>query len=244
MDWTKAKNILIIALLITDLVLIGSILIGISGDKARNDQYLQDSLALLSERQIFVDAKIPNDQIRMPVLSVEYDNIDKMLLEQTLNRQIALPKDQWTEEKIREVTDDFLRNCEIMTENVAFESINESAGTYTIKYNNQIKGIALEDSYIICTFSGGKVQTLQRLWLQPMGLGKNKKQVIPIAEALIQFMSDKQEFDEIHITNLELVYWLDTSSLDLESPISDTAFPAWKITYNSGKIKHVSAFRQ
>jgi hypothetical protein len=57
-------------------------------------------------------------------------------------------------------------------------------------------------------------------------------------------MSEKTTEGKIYVEGLSLVYWLDSSVFDAESPVTDTAFPAWKITYNNGKIQHILAWEQ
>ena len=48
-------------------------------------------------------------------------------------------------------------------------------------------------------------------------------------------MSENTDEEKIYVQDISLVYWLDSSVFDTESPVTDTAFPAWKITYNRGK---------
>ncbi len=244
MDWTKAKNIIIAALLITDLILAGSMFYNNAMAKSSEDLYLQNTISVLKDRNISIDAELPTKQSRMPVLTVEYDQMDALLIQKKINEQKTLPKDQWNEAGVKKLTDNFLQSCGLMTENVKFDSIQGNNGNYTLKYSDIIKGIPIEESYMNCSVKEGKVETIDRIWLKPLKLGKTKKQVIPIAQALIKFMSINPENAEITIQKIELVYWLDTVNLGLEAPISDTAFPAWKITYNDGKIIHIQAFEQ
>jgi hypothetical protein len=57
-------------------------------------------------------------------------------------------------------------------------------------------------------------------------------------------MSETTGNEKILIRDIALVYWLDSSVFDAESPITDTAFPAWKITYNNGKAARFMAWEQ
>jgi len=243
MDWTKAKNIMIISLLITNMILGGLIFHEYLKESDSRRSYLADTLELLSARGIDVDAEIPSDRIRMPVLSVRYDNLDKSLLQREIAATRPLDAASRTDQDIQAMTDDLLERCGILSKSVRFDRIEKESGVETVIYKNVIDDIDIEDSYIKCTVADGTVTGLQRLWLEPVELGKNKKEVMPIAEALIRFMSENQEYEKIKIEKIEIVYWLDTTALGAsETPVSDTAFPAWKITYNGGKIKHISAF--
>ncbi len=244
MDWTRAKSILIIALLITNLVIGGSIVYQNIVEAEAKKTFLNNTLDILEQKNIHIECEIPDDRVKMPVLSVEYDDLDQTILRGQLSLMEALPESSRSEKDIVALANKALEKSGIMTDNVEYDRIEESDGKTTVYYVNKIDGVLIEDSYIQCVVEDGKAVDIKRLWLEPVELGKNKKEVIPIAEALIRLMHDNQEFDEIRVEEIELVFWLDTSSLDLGSAISDTAFPAWKITYNNGRIKHITAFRQ
>ncbi len=244
MDWTKAKNILIAALLATNLLLLGILIYGnikVSGEDAR---FLNNTIAVLEARNIAITTELPIKSTRMPVLSVEYNKEDTELIKMQLEIQETLPIYQRTEASAKAMAENFLKKCDLMNENVIYQKTKENEGIYTVSYSDAINGIAIEDSYMDCIIKDGKVEAINRLWLKPVELGKTKKQIIPIAQALIKFMSEHPNNSKITIEKIELVYWLDSVNLGVESLISDTAFPAWKIIYNGGQISHINAFEQ
>jgi regulatory protein YycI of two-component signal transduction system YycFG len=244
MDWTKAKNILIAALLVTNLFLISGMLYGNAKAEAGDSQFLANTVEVLKARNITIDAELPSAQFRMPVLSVEYDNADITVINELLSDQALLPDSQPSSIEAREMADRFIEACGLMTENVAFSSIDEFDNVFIFNYVDEIDGVAIEDSYMTCIVKDGKIESIDRLWLKPVELGKTKKLVIPIAQALIKFMSDNPENEDITIQDVKLVYWLDSVNFGVESPVSDTAFPAWKIVYNDGQVVHINAFEQ
>ena len=244
MDWTKAKNILIAALLLTNLLLLGNMLYDNANVQAKEKLFIENTLAVLEARNITIETPLPKGQPRMPVLSVEYDNDDAAVIQEQIANQQALPKSQWIEADIRTMAEKLLEACGLLTENVRYDGFQMKNGSFILTYSDVIKGIAIEDSYMTCVVKDGKVESINRLWLRPVDFGKTKKQVIPLAQALISFMSDKTGSEKITINKIELVYWLDTGSVGLETPISDTAFPAWKISFNNGQVAHINAFEQ
>jgi len=244
MDWTKAKNILIAALLVTNLLLLSSMLYGNAKVEAGDSQFLANTVEVLKARNITIDAELPTAQVRMPVLSVEYDDPDITLINELLAEQALLPDSQLTSIEARDMADRFIEQCGLMTENVAFSSVDEFDDVYFVNYIDEIDGIAIEDSFMTCIVKDGKVVSIDRLWLKPVELGKTKKLVIPIAQALIKFMSDNPDNGDITIQEIKLVYWLDSVNFGVESPVSDTAFPAWKIVYDDGQVVHINAFEQ
>ncbi|MPN35901.1 hypothetical protein SDC9_183403 [bioreactor metagenome] len=90
----------------------------------------------------------------------------------------------------------------------------------------------------------GKITDFRRFWLDPGEMSDSEKEVIPAAAALIKFMSENAGEDKIYVQDISLVFWLDSSAFNAESPVTDTAFPAWKITYNDGKVRYVTAWEQ
>lgn len=244
MDWTKAKTIVIIALLITNLFLI--ITYGISrGEPQRDEKERQaETIALLEKRNIFIETEIPEGRGRMPVLTVEYDHLDQTLLLQEIQKQETLPGAQRSEKGIQEKVQEFLADCGVWSEHVTLDRIEQEENRMILFYKNVVGETLLEDSYMVCTVEGGRVTALSRYWLKPLEFGKAKQDTISPSVALLHFMSENKEEDVIYVDKMEMVYWLDPASIDTESPVLDTAWPAWKITYNNGKVVHIDAYEK
>lgn len=244
MDWTKAKSILIVALLVTNLVLIATYL-------SQNNRFWDDeremrdvTVKLLEEKNIFVETDIPEGHRRMPKLTVSYDKADEETVQKQLAAQKSLPIRERSDENLIAVTKAFIEACDLMTDTVTFDRIEHKENETLVTYRNYINGIAIEDSSIVCTIRNGKITDFRRNWLKPVEINDIEKEVIPARAALIKFMSENTEEEKIYVEDISLVYWLDSSVFDAESPITDTAFPAWKITYNRGKIQHILAWEQ
>ena len=247
MDWTKAKTILIIALVITNLVLICTYLA--QNSRFQNDEKEMEEaiVKLLKEKNIFVETEIPREKIKLAKLTVQFDKMDEDAVKAQLASQQALPENARSEENLVAMADVFIEKCGLMTENVTFDAITEQNGEWHVSYKNYIDGIAIEDSYMLCVIKDGKIQDFRRYWLYPVELSDMKREVIPADAALIRFMSeigDEAGEEKIFIEDISLIYWLDSSAFDTESPITDTAFPAWKITYNNGKTARFMAWEQ
>ena len=76
MDWAKAKRILIISLLITNIVLLGFILFSQCAlyDKTNSRDFIKKTKELLKENKIEVTCKVPNKSPRLNTLSVEFES--------------------------------------------------------------------------------------------------------------------------------------------------------------------------
>lgn len=244
MDWTKAKTILIIALLITNLFLIimhGSVK---AENQPEEEMLLNETIELLETKNIYVDTELPVKHSKMPILSVEYDRLDPTVLQQQLWTQDQLDKENRSRENILKKTEEFLAKCGIWGPNVELDRLEQNEGITTVYFRNVYQGIPVEDSYIICTVEDGLIKDIDRFWLKPIAFGKTKKATMSASAALINFMSEKNDLESILVEDVKMVYWLDPSNYGSENTISDTAFPAWKITYNDGQIKHIPAYNE
>lgn len=244
MDWTKAKSILIAALVVTNLILVATYVFQNKSFENDEEEMQDVTIKLLAEKNIYVETEIPKEHQRMPKLTVQYDKMNKDVINEQLENQSPLDEAEQTDDEFIAVTKAFIENCGLMTENVTFDHIERTDSQVSVFYKNYINGIAIEESYIICTFKDGIITDFKRFWLNPVEVNDIKKEVIPAVAALIKFMSESTEADKIYVQNISLVYWLDSDAFDAESPVTDTAFPAWKITYNHGKIQYITAWEQ
>lgn len=245
MDWTKAKSILIVALIITNLILIFvNVYKNDYPGLNLNNGDLNETLQLLENKNIFVEADIPHRYSRMPVLTVEYDRLNQEFIEELLAKQKELPEADLTDEKIIDLATDFIRKSGYLTDNVKFYSIERKFGKTFVTFRNYINDIPIEDSSIICTLSKGKIINFERYWLNPVELSKMKKNIIQPEAALVKLMNEKDLDERIVVKDISLVYWLDSQSFDPQSTVSDTAFPTWKITSDDGQVHYIIAFEQ
>ncbi|MGV8145408.1 MAG: two-component system regulatory protein YycI [Alkaliphilus sp.] len=76
MDWIKAKNILIIALIATNIFLVFSAEnMAFSDDKTRikSDDFYEYAVSFLEERGLWIETDVPKNNILMPIITVEYE---------------------------------------------------------------------------------------------------------------------------------------------------------------------------
>jgi len=243
MDWAKSKTILIAALLAANLFLVLMFVVLNTEDTANEAQIRKETVALLEKKNIFVkEEDIPLKHPDMPVLNVKNDRLEEEFLERKLEEQSPLPMKSRHKEGYLRMTEEFLRSCGIWTDHVAFGNYEEGDDTAVVSYRNEYYNHAIEDSYIICTIKDGVITEFDRYWLTPSSLGRTEKATRPTSAALITFMGEKERPEVITIEKIEMVYWIDSSTYNGDKTISDTAFPAWKIVYNHGLVRYVSAY--
>ncbi len=244
MDWTKAKTILIAALIITNVILGVSVIIQHGENRRIDSDVIDETLSFLESRNIFVYSNIPEKLKKMPVLQIEYNNFPVEGINERADQEDTLYKKKLNKEQAIQLTRDFLESNNLMNENIQMENIQEEANGYSVIYKNYYHDILLEECYINFTIREGRIIFIDRLWFNPIDYGENKKVTIPATTALLKFASLKENInEEISITSLELVYWVEDNSLfSMENTTSDTALPAWMITFNNGEKKYISAY--
>ena len=243
MDWTKAKTILIVALLLTNLFLVFTYAFNKAEDQADKEEVL---LSVLQKNNIELKTEIPQKPGKLPVLSVEYSGTQNSAMESTLReREFVLEGNMVREEELIRVADMFLAESGMTGDNILLDKVELKQGIWMVSYKNQVEDISVEESYIRCYFKNGALYFAESYWLEPKSFSQKKRDVISASEALVIFMSQLPTKEEkIIIEAIELVYWLDSASFNGERWVTDTALPAWKIMYNGDQKKHIYAYDQ
>ncbi len=242
MDWTKAKTILITALVVTNVILI-SVVVTVQIKENKAQEVRQETVAMLAEKNIVLATDIPTKKTKMPVLAIRYEANDEEKIKNLIAIQALSPDYEDTETWAQKASDEFIKECGYKTKNVKASNVSkEKNGEYTVTYKNVINGKEIEDNYISCIVEKGMIKSVQRRWFKPIEYGKTKKQTIPATTALMSFAAEKKNEKELVIKDISMVYWLDTSYVNPEITESDTAFPAWRITYDGGKKECILAY--
>jgi hypothetical protein len=243
MDWTKAKTILIVALLVTNLFLIFLYAHTKTGGMANEDTLEVETIMLLKDRGITIKEDLPKARLKMAVLIVECDQPDQEVINRALAEQSPIyGKDSNSNALAERIAEEFLRSYNIWSSGIIVDSIDESEDAVTVTYRNEYEGTPIEDSYIKCVVKNGIVSDIDIFWLKPIRYGDSKKATISASAALIDLMRGKEPDEKVVVEKMELVYKLDPSDFEGEMAILDTALPAWKVVYNGDQIKYVPAY--
>ena len=244
MDWTKAKTILIVALLATNLFLI--ITYGLERLEPEGEK--RDALlTILENNQITMEGELPETPGKIPLLYVEYSGITKEILQGRIRyKNYRVPAGSREEEDLRMVSEVFLQENGLFGSSVIFDKITSIGGRKVVQYINKNNGMKVEESYIHLFFRQGELVDGDIYWLDVLEASQKKRNVISPSEALIRFMGETRELDRpLVIQEVELVYWLDDSTFEGEgTTITDTALPAWKISFGEGQIRYIYAYEQ
>ncbi|QXM06970.1 two-component system regulatory protein YycI [Crassaminicella indica] len=261
MDWGKAKNILIIALIITNIFLIYNIEKDIFMEHASSiikEENIQDVVAILNEKNIKVETEVPRIVLELPLLNVEYETYDekkrnekfciedngKVIKYENYDEKYHI-KNLNKKKAIREA-ENFIKKYGFKRSDAVYWETKHDRGEYHILFKQKYNGRFLENSYMRVTVSKSGVNKFERMWLKPLNTDANKREIIPATKALLKCMNDIETLQgEVVIKNIALGYWFDPSHISLtnsENIKSGTAVPAWRILLADGQTIFVPAY--
>ncbi|SHJ93167.1 two-component system regulatory protein YycI [Paramaledivibacter caminithermalis] len=223
MDWVKAKNILIIALIITNLFLGYYV---IKDYKANNYTYtisqekIDDVKELLEKKNIIIKADIPKEIYELPELTVEYETYDKEEIESKIyeadkrnyrekvkissndklinyTKKIITNTDkEITKEDAEEIVYEFIKKLGFENDEAVFWGIKEKDREYGIEYKQKYENVILNDGYMKFKLKNNEVISFERRWLKTIGTKGMNKRVIPATKALLLAMDELKEKKE------------------------------------------------
>ncbi|MDI6600221.1 MAG: two-component system regulatory protein YycI [Thermoanaerobacteraceae bacterium] len=254
MDWNKAKNILIITFIIIDVLLLCSIFInyGII-EPFKESKEEEETLKILKEAGIKVEADIPQETPSMALLRVEfYDYNSKNLVGRILSGgyseeisgeehiyrtltevlTVAPNGDLYYKSmvplifnvSIEEGLLNFLTSKGMAEPGMYIEDVIKQDDTYIVKIAHQIDGYFLDISYIQAKIGPHNIEIIKH-WLKPAGYLPQKKKVVPVYKALFNFMSSVSGDGWAAIKDIKLGYYF-----RWDEAASGEAVPAWRIT--------------
>ncbi|PAB60168.1 two-component system regulatory protein YycI [Anaeromicrobium sediminis] len=266
MDWSKAKNILIIAFIITNVFLIYNIqkdMYGRDNVLIVDDKIINDTKGILKEKDISVDVDVPKIVIEMEPLDVEYETYDKSKLKEKLvgesgvlsieNNKLLKYKRSFSEENYFLDRETALKTAEEFVRKIGFENRDQEVwhvlaynNRYEILYKQIYKEMFLENSYMKVIVSTNGVEEFERIWLKPILKDKSKREIMPATKALLKVMDDLEEVPKpVIIKDISLGYWFDPAQISFanaENIKSGTALPAWRIVLDNKEVKFINAY--
>lgn len=235
MDWTKAKTILIIALIATNAFLIYSLLDRHSdrGEMTNEEVILQ----LMEQRNIELEVDIPRLHPSLRIIQGEYLSVDREEIAALAQRMPAATSDY------EGVAEDFLEYLGILDDETVYEEtelFEDGDIDASVRFKNEVEGLQIAENYIEVYFKDGRITDMNYHWLDDVEVSPRKIETMSAAVALMSLVN-QQPGAKMTITGIELVYWVPDTDMELGETVSDTAFPTWEITLSNGEKKYVGA---
>ena len=242
MDWSKAKTILIMALLFTNIFLIATY--GFKGNDKNEIADEQTLLQVLENHDIYLETEIPRTHEDMPVLSIAYADIDEEALDLAISQSKAVSAAKPTDAMYKREADRLIERLGLSNDNVVLDGVRIKGRFVTVTYSCEADGVPVDGCYMKCVFKDGEIESFEYSRIKPVSVSKGKQSTISAAVALMKFMNEVETDEKIYIQDIAMVYWVDEESFEVQEAVADVAFPFWKISYNDGQVKHIEAYEQ
>jgi len=242
MDWGKAKTILIVSLIITNLVLLAALYLSNMKIAIEDEDML---LEILAAGNIVIDSKIPDKPEKMAALYVKSEVVQPLDLKRMVNGLLVyenLGTDKDDEEAMVIFADELLARAGYKDEYTFFSHIEKKESGWIVIYRDIFHGTPIEESYVRLHISNGGCDSIERKWYKPISLHINKKEIKSPLKAMIQLLAEKDEEEILIITDIELVYWANTHAISSLPTQNEMAIPAWRITDNTGNTRYIEGY--
>lgn len=241
MDWNRAKTILIVLLLITNITLLSTYFSGALQSRNRIDTSAYDyTMKVLAEHQITVNCQVPDSPLSMKSLVVTFDQYDRDTVVKAISDETALNSKNRSDDDYIRAAGDFLSACKIDTTGSRFSSVIREGGKVVVLYKNYYNDIPLEECFMKVFFRNGKIVDFDRQWMHVEEASSYRNDTLTALSALLSFMRKTGGQDAIQIEDIHIAYWIDPADIDI-NVVYDTALPAWCIVYDGGQIMYIPA---
>ena len=243
MDWSRAKSIIIIALILTNVFLLYTLQVLPKGAEAEIDA---SSVAKALElKGIRLESEIPLSRPELAPLTVEYASEDG---QKSLSSYTSLKGDpeEATDGAYAKLCEDIMESLGIDIKYAVLDSFErDNTGgkeTARLRYRCEAEGIVLDASSFAISFEDGRLKELKNDWISPLAVGRVKNRILGASYSLMDFMAEAGNFSEegqgLIIEDIKLVYWLNREGYESGGAATDTALPAWRVSWreeNTGK---------
>lgn len=258
MDWAKAKFILIIAFIITNMFL------GYSYYKTTSNaqnghfsdgEYREYVQMLLKKKNIELKIEVPEYEQRLGPILVKYEMPDRDIYKTLVEEKGAVYEfegpnksvltfdaklKKYDVESAIDYANGFLKLYGLNRHGIKLKKASENPEHIEVVYAGDYDGHFLEKSYMSFKFQRDGSLRVERLWLIPEKSGFQKRLLISPYEAIVKVYPELD--DSSVISDISLGYYFKLGeNLNIKDTKTAKAFPAWRITLSDGTEKYVSA---
>lgn len=258
MDWAKAKFILIIAFIITNLFL------GYSYYKTKSiaqnesfsdSEYKEYVEMLLEKKSIKLSANVPEYEQRLGPILVKYELPEQSMYGTLVkdngaiyevedgNKSVltfGMKLKKYDVESAVDYANGFLKLHGLDRQGIKLKNASENPEYIEVTYVGDYEGYFLEKSYMSFRFYKDGSLKVERLWLTPEKESFPKRIPISPYEAIVKIYPELNKSSDI--SDISLGYYFKLGeTMNIKDTKTAKAFPAWRITLSDGTEKYVSA---
>ena len=243
MDWSKAKSVMIVALLLTNIFLIYACV-----QKYYDKSAVADSssfISALSKHGIEIKTDIPETKDRLPILSLSYTKPGKAKIKEILRKSDFKVAPRASEKVYKRVADKFMEELGFSMTDIFSGEVKANGKVVKVAYLSTYEGYSIYAEPLYVVFKNGKIVGLEGKTAIGFPASKRQVSVISPEKALLIFMSEEGKTSQTtEIKSIELVFWVNNENVDEDELVLDTAFPAWRIIYGDSKVRYIEANRE
>lgn len=256
MDWKKTKNILIVALLVMNAVLVYYIYF-------QDTHTVDPSVGLDTVTQLMAERGIDISRVdyraygEMPQFSVNKSKYSLVMLSNLENSGYTLSErnevlsayksiDGMTEEEVGALIDEILNLIETNPESMKKMYDEWLFGKHQILYNQVQDGQVFDDGFLSFEILPGEYFLAKYQWLEIENLGEAYPgEIYPIEKAILSLIDLQPDLDKtLDIFGFEVVYHVDEQDkLIVDSLSMSEPRPYWKATTSDGTIFYYNGLR-
>lgn len=247
MEWSKIKNILIIALLLINVLFLYMMAqpSGAETDRGDQDALLADTLSILEDNGITVRADTRFNEMQLPMLTLHFDEDNGTYYYAPTSKALYLNEDSALQEADRFIAD--IGTFGTLGKEIRADSIAVSENRpdrFIVTYGGYYENYRIKELYVTCTVSSSGVLQMEKQWAKVTDSGRNRRALIPVTSALLHYMDRiLNEGPETRktVTGISVAYTVNTPYDGTVT--SDTAFPAWRIDASDGTSVYIPAYQ-
>ncbi len=257
MDWSKSKNIMIIALLFTNVFLLFMYITknDILNSGEENEIYIK----ALKNKNVEIDCPVKMKLEKMHTLKITYDKetLDKknnfFSNENNSVLKEILQGKELTEKEVKKCIETIFEKSKLPNKYLVFKEIVKdenphSLGNIRVTYQNYYKNKGIGGSFVDFYFQDEKLVNIQGKFIQDIAESENQIQISNPYIAMLDFVSQKEknQKDEIPqktvIKGIEEAFVINGKLFQGEDVLSDTAFPAWEILFDEDGVVYIESY--
>lgn len=242
MDWSKAKNVMIIALLLTNIFLIYACVEKYYEKSAVTDN--RSFVSALKQHGIIMQRKIPEGKDKLPILSLSYSDPSDIHIAELLKHSNFEVKNPKKNSGYENVANKFMEKLGFSMTDFFCGNIKQTGDIVKVPYLSTYDGYSIYTQPLYVVFKKGKISDLEGKIAIGVPASKRQISVISPEKALLLFMSEEPRNDKkTVIRDMQLVFWVNNEDVDENELVLDTAFPAWRIIYDDDEVRYIDANR-
>lgn len=247
MEWSKIKNILIVALILINVLFLYMLNHPSGQENASGDTslLLEETLAVLQDNGITVRADTRFPELQLPILTLTFDGDNGIYEYAPQKKNLYLNEDSALEESNRFLT--ALGGFGELGRDIRVESIalsEDDPDCFVVTYDGYYEDYRIKELYVACTVSADGVLKMEKQWARAEDAGRSRRTLSPITTALLHYMDQTHSEEpgaKKTVTDISVAYTVNTPYDGTVT--SDTAFPAWRIEASDGTCVYIPAYQ-